>query len=61
MKNKISVYWLTWLILSTIPMIIGSLFISNQFNISYLPQIVVIIQIVFIINCYVTKNKPVEK
>jgi len=58
MKNKISIYWLSWLILSTIPMTIGSVFISNQFNINYLPHIVIIMQVLFILNCYITKNKP---
>ncbi len=57
MKNEISIYWLPWLVLSTIPMVIGSTIISNQFNIGYLPQIVVVFQIIFILNCYVTRSK----
>lgn len=61
-EKMINPLWIFWLILLCVPMVLGTVMISNIYNLKIpLPQILLVIQMIFIINCFLeiklTKNK----
>jgi len=56
-NKKLSPWWLSWIILSTIPITLGLTHISNEFNIGFLPHMGILIQFIFIISCFLNKTK----
>jgi hypothetical protein len=53
MKNRnINPFWVIWMMVSAVFMFIGGIMVSNELGIKYLPQILLLIQIIFILYCY---------
>ena len=64
MENKnVHPFWIFWLMISTIPMGIGGVTISNKiFNSNfYIPEILVIIQMIFILYLFMPRKKRREE
>ena len=53
MNMRINPLWLFWLVIGTFFQVIGGVFISNQLKISFIPLIIILINCIFIIYCYV--------
>ena len=51
-EKMINPLWFLWLILSLIPMELGTMMISNIYNLKFaLPKILLIVQLIFILHC----------
>ena len=58
--NRIYPLWLFWLIPSSMFLVLGGVSVANQYGLSYLPHLLLFIQLAFIIYCFVPRKDRKE-